>query len=64
MEPSPQAREWGKRQAAKSPRWTEAKWTRIATIFNVVLTDTATNAEPDQLQAAADEQANPMQGAA
>jgi hypothetical protein len=41
LHPSPEAREWGKRQAARSPRWTETKWNRIAIIFDVVLADHA-----------------------
>jgi hypothetical protein len=35
LDPSPEAVEWGKRQAAKAPRWTDSKWNRIATIFDV-----------------------------
>ncbi|MGI5165418.1 hypothetical protein ACQEU3_13770 [Spirillospora sp. CA-253888] len=46
MEPSPEAIAWGKRQAANSPRWTSAKWTRVATIFEIVLTENA--GVPDQ----------------
>ncbi|MGC4956043.1 hypothetical protein ACLQ2P_22695 [Actinomadura citrea] len=38
MKPSPEAAAWGKRQASKSPRWTDAKWRRIQTIFGVELT--------------------------
>lgn len=29
--------EWGNRQAAKSPRWTDAKWQQVSIIFGVVL---------------------------
>jgi hypothetical protein len=37
LEPSISAREWGKRQAAASPPWTEAKWQRIATLLGMQL---------------------------
>src|SRR5690606_29162995 len=29
------AQEWGKQQAARSPRWSEEKWQRIATVLGV-----------------------------
>lgn len=41
MQPSPEAIEWGKRQASRSPRWSDAKWKSIGTILGVELTDTA-----------------------
>ncbi|MCO5996044.1 hypothetical protein [Actinoallomurus rhizosphaericola] len=37
LKPSPEAQEWGKRQAARSPRWTDQKWERIATILGVAI---------------------------
>lgn len=45
MQPSPEAVEWGRRQAARSPRWSDAKWQQVATIFGVVL---APSQEADQ----------------
>lgn len=29
------AREWGRRQAARSPQWSEAKWRRVSLILGV-----------------------------
>ncbi|GAA1587554.1 hypothetical protein GCM10009678_82520 [Actinomadura kijaniata] len=49
MTPSPEAAEWGKRQASQSPTWSDAKWQRVARIFQAALAD----AQDDQ---AADEQ--------
>ncbi|WP_168221272.1 hypothetical protein [Actinomadura sp. WMMA1423] len=37
MKPSPEAVAWGKRQASKSPHWSDAKWSKIETIFGVKL---------------------------
>jgi hypothetical protein len=37
LEPSPEAVAWGKRQASKSPRWTDDKWSKIEVIFGVEL---------------------------
>jgi len=37
MEPSAAAREWGQRQAATSPRWTEEKWKRVAALLGMEL---------------------------
>jgi hypothetical protein len=37
MEPRAAAREWGQRQAAASPRWTEEKWRRIAALLGMRL---------------------------
>lgn len=37
MEPSVDAREWGRRQAAASPRWSEDKWRRVAAILGMKL---------------------------
>jgi hypothetical protein len=36
--PSPDAIEWGRRQAGKSPKWNTNKWQQIAAIFQVVVT--------------------------
>jgi hypothetical protein len=41
MEPSAAAREWGQRQAAVSPRWTEEKWRRVATVLGMELAPTS-----------------------
>ncbi|GII02300.1 hypothetical protein [Planobispora takensis] len=30
-----QAQEWGRRQAARSPKWTADKWRRVATVLGV-----------------------------
>jgi hypothetical protein len=45
MEQSVDAREWGRRQAAASPRWSEDKWRRVAAILGMKL---ATPASTDQ----------------
>jgi hypothetical protein len=45
LKPSPEAVAWGKRQASKSPRWTDDKWTKIGTIFGLEL---VAEREPDQ----------------
>jgi hypothetical protein len=37
MEPSAAAREWGQRQAATSPRWTDEKWKRVAALLSMKL---------------------------
>jgi hypothetical protein len=37
LKPSPEAVAWGKRQASNSPRWTDAKWSKISTIFGLEL---------------------------
>jgi hypothetical protein len=29
--------EWGRRQAARAPEWSEAKWRRVARVFGVEL---------------------------
>jgi hypothetical protein len=41
MEPSAAAREWGQRQAATSPRWSEEKWRRVAALLGMKLSPTA-----------------------
>ena len=43
MEPSAAAREWGRRQAAASPRWSEEKWQRIAALLGMRLTPASTS---------------------
>jgi hypothetical protein len=50
LNPSPEAIAWGKRQAARSPRWTDAKWRQVGTIFGVVLTAHEPTTEPDQAE--------------
>jgi hypothetical protein len=40
MEPSAAAREWGQRQAAASPPWTEEKWRRVAAVLGMELAPT------------------------
>lgn len=37
MEPSASAREWGRQQAAASPRWSEDKWQRVAALLGMQL---------------------------
>jgi hypothetical protein len=37
MDPSAAAREWGQRQAAASPKWTEEKWRRVAAVLGMEL---------------------------
>ncbi|MES9541890.1 hypothetical protein [Actinomadura sp. NPDC000600] len=37
LQPTPEAVEWGKRQAAKSPQWSDAKWKRIGALLGVQL---------------------------
>jgi hypothetical protein len=41
------AREWGRRQAAASPVWSEQKWQRIGAILGVDLTH-PTDSEADE----------------
>lgn len=48
MNPSPEAIAWGKRQAAGSPRWTDAKWRQVGTIFGIVLADERAEADNGQ----------------
>ncbi|MEU8121492.1 hypothetical protein AB0C21_22550 [Spirillospora sp. NPDC049024] len=48
MEPSPEAIAWGKRQAERSPRWTDAKWRQVGTIFGVALSPEGVLTEQDQ----------------
>lgn len=59
MEPSPEAIAWGKRQAERSPRWTDAKWRQVGTIFGVVLSSEGVLAEQDQAVNGQDEQTMP-----
>jgi hypothetical protein len=40
MEPSAAAREWGQRQAAASPKWTEERWRRVAAVLGMELAPT------------------------
>lgn len=44
MEPSVDAREWGRRQAAASPPWSEEKWRRVAAILGMEIAPAATPA--------------------
>lgn len=37
MEPSVDARDWGRRQAAASPPWSEDKWRRVAELLGMQL---------------------------
>jgi hypothetical protein len=37
MEPSVDARDWGRRQAAASPPWSEDKWRRVAALLGMRL---------------------------
>jgi len=37
MEPSVDARDWGRRQAASSPPWSEGKWRRVAALLGMKL---------------------------
>jgi hypothetical protein len=58
LQPSPEAIEWGRRQAARSPRWSDAKWQQVATIFGVILApDQDAHHNDDQDQNARDHQA-------
>ena len=41
--PAETARDWGQRQAARSPRWSDAKWRRVAQLLGVELIDKADN---------------------
>jgi hypothetical protein len=43
---SPTAREWGRQQAAKAPKWSEEKWRRVGLILGVVLVVDVSNAPP------------------
>jgi len=40
------ARAWGRKQAARSPAWSEEKWRRIAQIIGVTWVQVADAAEP------------------
>lgn len=42
------AREWGRRQAAASPVWSDEKWQRIGAILGVDLTQPRTSAEDER----------------
>ena len=55
------AREWGRRQAAASPVWSEQKWQRIGAILGVDLTRPKDGAED---RPAAGEQSRPALGRA
>jgi hypothetical protein len=48
LQPSPEAIAWGKRQAARSPRWDADKWHRIAIILQVEFPDIRPNTETDR----------------
>ncbi|WP_157419839.1 hypothetical protein [Actinomadura kijaniata] len=61
MNPSPEAREWGKRQAARSPRWTDEKWNRVAVIFTITL---STQPDPQQEESADRQAPAPVREAA
>jgi hypothetical protein len=37
MEPTVDPRDWGRRQAAASPRWSEEKWRRVAALLGMRL---------------------------
>jgi hypothetical protein len=41
--PAETARDWGRRQAARSPRWSDAKWRRVAQLLGIELIDKADN---------------------
>jgi hypothetical protein len=45
MEPSAAAREWGQRQAAASPKWSEDKWRRVAAVLGMELEPTPAKPE-------------------
>lgn len=53
MEPSPAAREWGQRQAAASPRWTEKKWQRVAAVLGMKLTPAPQGSEQAETDSSA-----------
>jgi hypothetical protein len=48
LQPNPEAVAWGKRQASRSPCWSDAKWNKIGIIFGVDLTAVAEPVEQDQ----------------
>ncbi|MGW5633243.1 hypothetical protein ACWEU6_38265, partial [Streptosporangium sandarakinum] len=52
LNPEPlSAREWGRRQAARSPRWTDEKWRRVATVFGVSVAETQhAGSRPDEVR--------------
>lgn len=54
------AREWGRRQAAASPVWSEEKWQRIGAILGVELTHPKDSADGEP----AGEQSRPVLGRA
>ncbi|MGI5205970.1 hypothetical protein ACQEU6_30900 [Spirillospora sp. CA-108201] len=59
MEPSPEAIAWGKRQAERSPRWTDATWRQVGTIFGIELSPEGVPAEQDQAATGQDDQSMP-----
>ncbi|WP_433464719.1 hypothetical protein [Spirillospora sp. CA-128828] len=56
MEPIPEAIAWGKRQAERSPRWTDAKWRQVGTIFGVALSPEGFPAGQDQAEDGQDDE--------
>jgi hypothetical protein len=44
------AREWGRKQAAASPVWSEKKWQRIGAIFGVDFSPAAERTDHDEDQ--------------
>lgn len=47
LPPTAQAQEWGRRQAARSPKWDRDKWRRVATVFGVEISDEISDATPE-----------------
>ncbi|GAB2866869.1 hypothetical protein GCM10022221_79370 [Actinocorallia aurea] len=65
MQPSREAMEWGRRQAAHAPHWNERKWSRIATIFQVTFTENISEEPAGDARRGDDDQADEhMPGAA
>lgn len=61
MQPSPEAVAWGKRQASRSPRWSETKWRRVGTLLGVEL---ITSDKPEQKPDPVEPEASTMRDAA
>lgn len=47
------AEEWGRRQAAKAPAWTDAKWRRICALLRISVADDSE--EPTHKEVGADD---------
>ncbi len=49
--PIESAEEWGRRQAASAPSWSDAKWQRICAILRINIATSNTKSSPSDDQA-------------